>query len=442
MSRLQLTKLRAAGSEPDGSYRGVRRARWTCVLVAALALGPKLLIAWRTGGTEDVSAYTHFAADVAEKGPVGVYSIDFGSIAQPVYNHPPLMGWYLQAANALSQYGTPVGFTIRAVSSWADVFSSLLCFEILRRRTSVPRALTAGLLVSVSPVLFLISGYHGNTDPLFVMLALLGAYLLVDREIPVFGGAALALAVSVKIVPIVVLPTLAVYLVRYRRDLLLRAASGFAVVFAALWAAPVLTQWPHLKHNVIEYSGISARQWGLVELSKSAGANGVTQWLIGPGKTLAVVFACLVPALVVWRRRDYAIEGVCLALVMFLALSPAFGVQYLAWALAAGYILDIWIGTVYNVLGGLFLYLMYDHWNGGLPWVRVANGRLFTTGEVMLGLVIWAVLIVMVVYELLRVRVVGHLPPRSRLAGIAAGRRASSPHRDTVKGSARASSAG
>ena len=372
------------------------------LVVALLVLIPKLVIAALTYGTQDILTWTLFAKGVAERGPTGIYSINFAPIEHTIYNHPPLIGWYLQLTNLLSRAGIPLRFTIRAVSSAADMVSALLSFEILRRRTSLRRATSSGVLIGASPVLFLISGYHGNTDPLFVMFALLGAYLIVDRDQPLPGGAALALAISVKIVPVIVLPTLAVYLLRRRRDLLVRGFVGFAVVFLVIWTVPVITQWPGLQHNVLGYAGIPARQWGLVELNSQHPVAWLTAFLIGPGRTLIVLVAGGLPAVLVWRHPAYAIEGVCFSLVVFLALSPAFGVQYLAWTVAAAYILDFGLATVYNLLAGLFLFSVYYSWNGGLHWAGLARGRLFTPAEVTIGLIVWVVLIVIAVSQVRR----------------------------------------
>jgi hypothetical protein len=371
------------------------------LLVAGLFLLVKLLLAWRSGGTEDIATWQTFAAGVKDKGPIDVYSIDFMKTSHRLYNHPPLAGWLLELANGLSSVGIHLRFTLRAVASIADVCSALLTFEIVRRRSSLPHAITAGMIVGASPVLLLISGYHGNTDPIFVALVLLGAFLLVDKEMAVAGGAALALALSIKIVPIVVLPTLAVYLVRHRRSLLPRTIAAFGAVCITVWAVPVLTEWDSIRDNVFGYTGIASRQWGLVQLAKAAHSTGLVDFMIRSGKTISFSIACLVPAAIVWRRCDYAVQGVCLALVMFLALSPAFGVQYLAWALAASCILNIRFAALYNLLAGLFLYFVYDHWNSGLPWTHIARGQKLTSFEVDVGLAVWVVLALLARHEVL-----------------------------------------
>jgi Gpi18-like mannosyltransferase len=58
----------------------------------------------------------------------------------------------------------------------------------------------AAVLVGWSPVLFVASGFHGNTDPLFVMFALLSVYLLVVCDRPLAAGLVFAIAVSIKLV--------------------------------------------------------------------------------------------------------------------------------------------------------------------------------------------------------------------------------------------------
>ena len=380
------------------------RARLTVLGIAIASLSVKLVIAARTFGTEDVQTWTRFAHGVAKSGPVGVYSLDFHIIAGTIYNHPPLMGYYLEAANGLARAGIGLGFTIRAVSSLADVASALLVFELVRKRWTLPRAFVSGVVVGLSPVLFLVSGYHGNTDPLFVMLTLLGGYLLVDRDWPFFGGIALALAISVKVVPVVALPVLAVYVLRHRRDLLVRAAAGFGLTFLTVWSWALLSQPFAIMHNVIGYSGIADREWGIVELLRTAHNQQLVQLAVSPGRTIAVAVCALVPAALVWRRADLAVEGSCWSLVALLGLSPAFGVQYLAWAAAPAFLLDLGLATAYNVLAGLLLFMIYDRWSGGLPWHAMARGRRLTSAEASFGLVVWANVMLIAAVWLLRLR--------------------------------------
>jgi len=367
------------------------RARLVVLLVGLAAFLAKLLISMGTYGTQDIYTWAGFAEGESQRGPLGIYALHH------TLNYPPLVGYCLEVVNRLSEWGVPLRVTIRAVSSAADVFSGLLVFEILRRRGSLLRATISGVAVGASPVLFLISGYHGNTDPLFVMLVLLGSFLIIDKRMALLGGVALGLAIGIKLVPIVVLPTIAVYLVRHHRDLLVRAAAGFGVTFAVTWGPAILTQWDGLKRNVLGYAGIDDRPWGLVRFADGLGWSWASQFMIGPGRFVVLLLCALVPAVLTWRWRSLAMESVAVSLVAFLALSPAFGVQYLAWAVAAAYLLDIWSATLYNILGGFLLYQIYDHWNGGLPWVEMAKGQHFTPYELVLAALLWAVLIAVLV---------------------------------------------
>lgn len=389
--RLVMTRAR------PWTYSNSERARLVVLLVGLAAFLAKLLISMGTYGTQDITTWAGFALGVSQRGPVGIYGINFGELNGTLYNHPPLVGYYLEVVNKISQWGIPLRVTIRAVSSAADVISGLLVFEILRRRGSLLRSTISGMAVGASPVLFLISGYHGNTDPLFVMLVLLGSFLIIDKRMALLGGVALGLAIGVKLVPIVVLPTIAVYLVRHRRDLLVRAGAGFGVTFVVTWSPAILNQWDGLKRNVLGYAGINDRPWGLVRFADGLGWSWASQFLIGPGKYVVLLLCALIPAALTWQRPKLAMESMAMSLVAFLVLSPAFGVQYLAWAVAAAYLLDFWSATLYNVLGGLLLFQIYSYWNGGVPWPLRAKGQFFTPLQVAVAALLWAVLVAVII---------------------------------------------
>src|SRR5450631_4283013 len=119
--------------------------------------------------------------------------------------------------------------------------------------------------VACSPILVIISGYHGNTDPVFTMLVLLSVYLLADRRAPALAGVALALALGVKIVPIVVVPCLMIYALGKGRATLLRFVAGFGAASALFWVPALLEQWSAIRRNVLGYSGSTDHEWGIAQ---------------------------------------------------------------------------------------------------------------------------------------------------------------------------------
>jgi 4-amino-4-deoxy-L-arabinose transferase-like glycosyltransferase len=373
---------------PDSA---VGRLRLVVIFAAAVATMLKLQIAARTFGTNDVGIWGVFAEGVRDFGPVGIYGHHF---EVSLYNHGPLAGWLLLAINWLLDHDvTSFPFLIRLPACLADFVTALLVFELVRLVRSLREAAVAALLVSWSPVLFVVSGFHGNTDPVFVMFALLSVYLLVVRGWALAAGAAFGIAVSIKLVPVVLAPLLVVVLVRLGWRRVGAFVGGGAIVFLLLWLPVVVTRWQAFRAQVLEYRGSTFQRWGLPQFLSWADLQGVAASLAGPGRFGILLVSGLTAAAVVWRRPDAVVPAVGLSFVLFLVLSPAFGMQYLAWALAAAYLIDTRAATGYNLAASAFVLVVYSDWSGAPPWRWYqAWGGPFSPRELALMVVTWVLL--------------------------------------------------
>ena len=119
---------------------------------------------------------------------------------------------------------------------------------------------------------------------------------------------------------------------------------------------------------MLGYAGSGISQWGLIQIGHWFDDPGWADFLTGSGRFPVVLLCAPVPAALVWRRPAMAAEAVGLSLVGFLFLSPAFGCQYLVWAVAAAYLLNFGWATVYNLGAGLVLFKIYTRWAHGFPW--------------------------------------------------------------------------
>jgi 4-amino-4-deoxy-L-arabinose transferase-like glycosyltransferase len=365
--------------------------RLVVIFSAAIATMLKLQIAERTFGTNDVGIFGVFAQGVRDFGPVGIYGHHF---EVSVYNHGPLVGWYLLAINwLLDHHVTSFPFLIRLPACLADFVTALLVFELVRLVRSPRDAAVAAVLVVWSPVLFVISGFHGNTDPVFVMFALLSVYLLVVRGWALPAGVAFGIAVSIKLVPVVLAPLLVVVLVRLGWRRCAEFAGGGAIVFLLLWLPVVVSRWQAFRAQVLEYNGSAIRQWGIPQFLTWADLPGAAAWLAGPGRFGILLVSGLTAATVVWRRPDALVPAVGLSFVLFLVLSPAFGMQYLAWALAGAYLIDTRAATGYNLAASAFVLVVYDDWTGVRPWHWYQTWAVqFSPRELALMVVTWVLL--------------------------------------------------
>ncbi|MET0135245.1 MAG: glycosyltransferase 87 family protein [Kibdelosporangium sp.] len=369
-----------------------------------MATVAKLFVAARTFGTNDVHSWISFAQGVRQFGPVELYGHPFHNL----YNHPPLSGRMLVAINWLVDHDIAgYVFLVKVPAVLADLVTAVLVFELVRLRRSIGEAAVAASLVVFSPALIVISGFHGNTDPLFVMFVLLSVYLLVVKKWAGAAGVAFALSISVKLIPIVLVPALLVILVRLGWRKLVAFAAGGLVVFALLWGPVVLNRWPEFKRDVLQYNGVWARQWGFHQFADWLHLpSGFNEFFIGPGRFVVLLLAGVLPAIIVWRRPlTYAPAAIGLSLAMFLLISPAFAMQYLVWPLAAAYFINFWVATVYNVITSVFIVLVYSNWNKAAPWDWWEGvAVLFRPVDFVLMVITWVALTAVTVLGLLMLR--------------------------------------
>ena len=296
------------------------------VLAGALALVLKLILAASTAGTNDARTWeydltTLRTAGFAELYRSGVqYDSPDGRLSQrQAFIHPPAV---LHVLGLLGNH-----FRLRAACAIADVGTLVLLWRMFGSRPQV-------LVLALSPISILISGFHGNTDPI-MMFFLVGAVFFAERgstgHAGTASGIAFGLACSVKLVPLIFAPAILLYLPGLRPRLRWLAAS--LVVWIAL-SLPYLAQEPVLiLRTMLGYSGATGL-WGLSLASTVLGAN---HFYIPGAKWIALLAAACLP-IVTMKRSLFAQCG--LIAFCFLLLSPGFGLQYLAWTLPWTVLLD------------------------------------------------------------------------------------------------------
>jgi hypothetical protein len=303
--------------------------------------------------------------------------------------------------NKLDDIGIPFRFMIRVPATLADIVTTGLVFELVRSRRSLLQATVAGVMVAASPALIIVSGFHGNTDPVFIMLSFLCFYLLINGRSATVAGLVFAAAMSVKIVPIVTVPFLLLLVARSGRKRLYQFAAGGGVVFLILWVPVLVKRYTAFKTDVIGFNGYPGK-WGLVEIFSKLGASQHTiTTLQNSGRTPFLVIAAALPVLLFWRRPAAAHEAFGLTFVLILLLSTATGGRYLVWAIAAAFLIDVWAAVVYNVAASVLLIKVYDRWSHALPWHwDRAHASDWVHREVLIAGVAWLALLVVALLAL------------------------------------------
>ena len=334
----------------------------------------KMLWALNSAGSVDMVLFYNFGKGVEQYGLTEIYRMD------AKFNHTPLTGgfaWLLWriAGDDKMQFA----FMLRLASIIADV---AVVGALLRWRAKLGNlpAWWALILFAASPVSLMISGFHGNVDPIMVALLFLATVAAANGR-PVLCGVLFGLASNVKIVPIIVSPVFFFFWLGRPNPIpgLLRFMIASGTLMLAGWALPLVMCPQEYIHNVFGY-GSTWGVWGLPYLLRMTGWEAVqkidfkglaaTQNILA---TLLKVAAIGGITAVGWLRRKVAPSELAatlgIAWLMFFIFAPGVGVQYMVWAAPFLLLLGARGYAVITAASTVFLFAFYHTTSSGRwPW--------------------------------------------------------------------------
>ncbi|MDQ1523708.1 MAG: hypothetical protein QOE47_1632 [Pyrinomonadaceae bacterium] len=387
------------------------------ILCAALAsTGVKIFLALRSGGTLDVYAFGEFLANIREVGGIGAY-YRTGRAGNP-FNHPPFMLHAIRGMGLLADAThLPFRFWLRFPAIIADLGNLFLVWKIGERLPALRPSPRALLLLAVYPGSILISGFHGNTDPVMIFFVLLSIYLLASPPggATWLAGAAFGMAVNIKIVPLVFAPAIFLFLPDLRTRVRYFAAAATVFLVGSL---PYLAQDPAVIWKTV--FGYKSRygSWGWTRLAVKAFPHlprplNSNHELTGAHALAAtagryVMLAALVAASVWMNLRRQSRPPLFLQCgflaFLFIFLTPGFGPQYLAWLVPWMFVPGAWGTRLYYAGSACYTTLVYLTLSGAARVALNLPGLLPASVYLAVELACWLSVLAALVscYRLLR----------------------------------------
>jgi Mannosyltransferase (PIG-M) len=390
-------------SRPALSYK------WKVVLVTAVvaAFFLKLYLALKTDGSLDVPGFQDWLLKIQEFGILETYH-HIGKFNNP-FNHTPFISRLLEAIGFLTEKtGLPFKFWLRLPAILADVGSVVLVSKILELRLQVKARLL--IMLAACPISILISGFHGQVDPVMVFFLLLSVYLIESRKDVWLAGMAYGMSLSIKILPIVLAPAIFLYLPKLRERMTWFVS---AAVFFVVLSVPYILQRPiTILRAMFGYSSIYGA-WGWTRLV--VWISGVEPYVNGNiyhltdsqalvsafGRYSLLVVICVVSFWMNYRSNKPPLFLQCGALLfLFMFITPGYGIQYQSWLIPWVIALSLRPVIIYYAVGGVYVaaeYLCWACWDS-FPHICIPH-NLWT-----LGLACWCSIFVVLIFYLRALR--------------------------------------
>nr|AUN36029.1 hypothetical protein [uncultured bacterium] len=348
------------------------------IIALAIATLVKLVLATVTIGTNDVATWRAFADNAML---CGRCAYQFAGPYGDPFNHPPFIIHFLKLIGSSSTAWFP--FWIRLPAILADIGTVLLVTRL------IPGISTRLIvLLALNPVSILVSGFHGNTDPVMIFFVVLAVYLLKTDRLS-WTAAAFGMAINIKVVPLLLVPAILAYIWSRRsaRGVILFVSIA-AVVVLALSVPYILSNPLAILKATLGYRGLSGR-WGISLILVGFPISQAVAYRV---LQLLVIALTLALAAYLNRREFDLFYQIGLIFFLFFLLTPAHALQYLAWPVPFILALGFWWSLAYYTSAGLYLFLTYNYWSQG-QWY-FADSHLdppWTVASYMAGFVCWAV---------------------------------------------------
>lgn len=353
------------------------RLFWALIVVGFLS---RLLLAAVSLGANDILSWYYFGEFITAHGVGAAY--ETLNTRALLFNYPPLTGYFAQGVYLLAGGQLRLfALLFKLPGIAAEAAGAYLLYRHVLRRLGPLEARNRAAAFSLSLISILISGYHGNTDPIYCFFAFASVVFWEDER-PFLSGLSLAAAINVKLIPLMIVP---VMLSQARsRTSLARFVAGLSCA-----AIPFLPFMPShgtaILNNVFLYKGYPDH-WGFSLLSQSP-----IYFTYARGLILLLITALCALARI--RRRGTAAELAAASFVLFLIFTPAFGIQYALCPLPLLFLGSWRRACGYALLSGMLAFSLYAHWwTGGFPLASW-----FTTSmpppQIALGFIVWVYLL-------------------------------------------------
>jgi Glycosyltransferase family 87 len=334
-----------------GAVGGMRRFAPPLSVTLIVGLGLRLLVL--------IVAIRHTPRDVA------VY---FQHVGEAVLRHQdpllvmPRYQWnFLPAMPYVHALEILTGLPWQVAGKICPLLADMGTIYLVGSLAATERAARARWQYAVHPLPLLVVSWHGQIEPTAVALGL-AALWLARRGRTGLGGLLLGLAVSVKTWPVLFAPGTLRETPMRRWPLLFAAAAMPPLLL--LVSMPILLN-SDLRRSVpvlISYRSFVG-DWGWVGVEHIRGAVG--RGYAGPRAeayqqigTIAVLVALVLVVLAFWRRVD-GVELTAALMLVFLAVTAGFGVQYLLWPSALLIVAGGWRIWPYLTFAGLYAAYFY-----------------------------------------------------------------------------------
>ena len=351
-----------------------RDLRTTLIVALALvATTLKLTIAYNTIGTNDAVFFYGFAKVLSEHGLHWTYE------HSRYFNHPPLTAYYLRGIFALTEQrwcqdlGIHFPFLLRLPGIIADFCVVLVLLQFRKIEIRIPTWALA--LFALSPVSLMVVGFHGNTDPVMVLL-LVSAVWMCLRNQAALAGLFFALSCQIKIVPLLLLPAFVLFWWSQNRSRPFLITG--AITTCVLWSEPLLNFPALFAKNVLAY-GSYWGIWGITYLFRATGLpefSRLSFFDLEPAQNIIMtVLKMIVVSAALWiawqhrqsRGRTF-VESLTDTWLVFFIFAPGVCPQYLIWLAPFILILSPSFYTAVTIASSVFLFAFYNITSGGLPW--------------------------------------------------------------------------
>jgi hypothetical protein len=350
------------------------------LIALGIATLVKLLLAAVTIGTNDVVTWRSFADHAML---CGACAYQFPGPTGDPFNHPPFIIHFLKLIGMSTAW---FPFWLRLPAILADIGIVLIVTRLL---PGLPTRLL--VLLALNPVSILVSGFHGNTDPVMIFFVVLAVYLLKTERLA-WAAAAFGMAINIKVVPLLLVPAILVYIWTRKSVRSVIVFAGIAAVVVLALSLPYLLSNPlAIEKATLGYRGMYG-QWGisriLLAFPTSTAGHAIAARLT---QTLVIVLT-LALSVYLNRQKIDLIYQIGLIFFALFFLSSGVAVQYLSWPVPFILVLGFWWSLAYYTSAGLYIFLNYNHWSGGQWYFAESHMKPYSsmTGYTA-GLVCWAI---------------------------------------------------